>query len=274
VGSGQSRSDLGNLGNLFFKPDLAFATPKVVASLAVHVSRPAAMAGADRKAIAIERLMNVVAAKVVLEAINADSYAATLAGFTYEVSFEERGWYLEVHGFAHKLKLLLTTLCRGLHELSVTPCDELVLKRVLGQQQLALANAHFSPSNLATYERLRCLDEKTLTPQEMLDALDALTPASLTAHVAATLTRGVHCEAYIGGNVVATEAVDLLETAHAALGSPPALTRPPPLELCGALPAGMLARREVVGVNPADENCAVDIYWQLGADDSDVEASG
>ena len=262
-------------GELFVKPDASFATPKVAVSLLLEISRPAAEAGVDRAAMARERLLNDVAGKMVVELIASELYAATLVGFSYEVTTGDRGWSIELHGFSHKLDRLLEAVCGAFRRLGEEACDPLALRRVLTQVELKLRNAGFAPADLAITERLRCLETAWLSAAELLDQLPAVTaegPEGLMAHVARVLGGGVRLIAYVGGNVAADEAKGLFEAAAGALGNPSPLPSPPPLGRCVALPKGSRAVRTVPGRNPADENCAIDLYWQLGAETAAASA--
>ena len=53
--------------------------------------------------------------------LNAETYAATLCGYTYELTTSEHGWHIEVHGFSDKLPPLLVKLCSSLKALADAP---------------------------------------------------------------------------------------------------------------------------------------------------------
>ena len=87
-------------------------------SLNIELSRPCldmateGGAGADRRAMARERLLTDVAARVVLEEIS-ELYAATLVGFSYELQAVERGFGIESHGFSKLDRLLSVVAARS-----------------------------------------------------------------------------------------------------------------------------------------------------------------
>ena len=190
---------------------------------------------------------------------------------TYQLDTSERGWFLEVHGFSQKLANVLCRICAALHALATTPCDETILSRVVSAYELRLRNACFAANDLAIDERLRCLEVGWLTAADKLGAMPRVTPEAVSAHVADSMASGVHLCTYVGGNLDAAEARTVLDQAHAALGKPPPLAALPRLRNCAQIPAGR-AERAVVGNNPADENCAVDLYWQFGADEPTLGA--
>ena len=204
----------------------------------------------------------------------AELYAATLAGVTYEVAAAERGLYLEVHGFSQTVGRVLSTLCEGVRAVGGEggSCDEATLSRLVTQVDLKLRTACYAPSSLCMSERLRCLERGRVTAEEKRAALSGVDVESLRKSVAGRLARGVRLLGYVGGNADASEARALLDTALHALGSPPPLVPPPPLTPCVKLPTGPPHVRRLVGRNPSDENCAVDLYWQLGEDTPELAA--
>ena len=80
-----------------------------------------------------------------IESINAETYAATLTGYTYELNANERGFYVEVHGFAHKLPALLTRICAALRAVATTIPDAPTLDRVRTEYDKALEPSLTSP---------------------------------------------------------------------------------------------------------------------------------
>ena len=146
-------------GQLFHAPDVRFATPKAVCCLQVEIAQQ--QDASDTKALVEKRVLEEIAAKYIIEAINAETYAATLCGYTYELTTSEHGWHIEVHGFSDKLPPLLVKLCSSLKALADAPqADQTILKRVITAYELKMANANFGAAELATDERLRCLEPK------------------------------------------------------------------------------------------------------------------
>ena len=278
-------------GLLFHKPDTAFATPKAVVCLELAVARVDAAASSAEQAT--ERTLREIVAKLALEQLNAEAYAATLAGLSYECTASERGWFIQVDGFAHKLPMLLERVVTELARLGTQPCEAATLERVLADYQLALANSELDPSQLALHERLRCLDPAMVTPEEKLGCLERAeaTPRSLTAFVQRALGGGkdgggkdgggkdgggkdgggkdgggVYLTMYAGGNLDRVEATEAFERVTASLGHPPPLPDPPLIQ-CAALPSGQPFFRQQPNRNPNDDNAVGALYWQLGADE-------
>jgi secreted Zn-dependent insulinase-like peptidase len=247
-------------GLLFHVPDTRFGTPKAIVCAQIETASTVATSSA------LGRVLDEVTAWVALERINAESYAATLAGSSYELTANERGWSLEVHGFSHKLGKLLRRVLAELHALACSPCDEPTLSRVLTRYRVRLQNANFDPSALCTSERLRCLEAHRTTPEDRLAVLDSVTPSALTARLDHVLrSQGVRLVAYAGGNLARAEACALFDDALEALGQPKRLATLPPLPRCASLPAGE-SMHTAMGKNPQDVNAAVDLFWQIGVD--------
>ena len=260
-------------GLAFHKVDTTFATPKAIVYVEVAVVTAGEDAADDPAEPARRRVLRDLTALVTLEQMVTDSYAATLAGLSYQVLTTERGFAIYVCGFSHKLPLLLRRVCLELRRCAEAPCDAPTLERVLHDYRQALTNEHFEPASLAYSERLRCLGAAGPTAQEKLACLDAghVTPCSLAAHAAQDFgayggVGGAYVVLYAGGNVDRQEARDMFELVGSALGRPPPLPDPP-LSRCPALPPGRLHVRRATSRNPEDANCAVDLYWQLGTDD-------
>ncbi|KOO22827.1 insulin-degrading enzyme-like protein [Chrysochromulina tobinii] len=288
-------------GLAFHKTDTTFATPKAIVCVSINTARPSTVSrtgstGSTGTLSASElsemartrarmRVMREVAAKVTLERMNTDAYAATVAGLAYDLSPSELGWQLQVDGFSHKLGHLLERVCTELYAVASRPCDAPTLARVLNDYQLALRNAGFAPSELAYNERLRCLDPTHVSAADRLAVLSAgeVTPESLAAFVGAQLGGakgaskgegggdllgeggGAFITLYAGGNLARSEVRSLFDLVGRALGEPPP-TPSPRWEGCAALPAGGLLVRRAPNRNPEDQNCALDLYWQLGPD--------
>jgi len=288
-------------GLAFHKTDTTFATPKAIVCVSINTARPSTVSrtgstGSTGTLSASElsemartrarmRVMREVAAKVTLERMNTDAYAATVAGLAYDLSPSELGWQLQVDGFSHKLGHLLERVCTELYAVASRPCDAPTLSRVLNDYRLALRNAGFAPSELAYNERLRCLDPTHVSAADRLAVLSAgeVTPESLAAFVGAQLGGakgaskgegggdllgeggGAFITLYAGGNLARSEVRSLFDLVGRALGEPPP-TPSPKWEGCAALPAGGLLVRRAPNRNPEDQNCALDLYWQLGPD--------
>lgn len=107
------------------------------------------------------------------------------------------------------------------------------------------------------------------TAEARLALLPSATAAAIVEYMRATLGRGARLVLYSGGNLNTTEAKRLFADVHKALGRPPPLASLPPLLQCVHLPSGT-AKRVTAGKNKNDENAAVDIYWQVGADVADL----
>ena len=99
-------------GLAFHKPDTTFATPKAIVCVSINTARPSTASSTSHtsrtgtlsaseiselaRTRARMRVMREVAAKVTLERMNTDAYAATVAGLAYDLSPSELGWQLQV----------------------------------------------------------------------------------------------------------------------------------------------------------------------------------
>ncbi len=126
-----------------------------------------------------------------------------------------------------------------------------------------LRNALVKPTKHAAYLRLRALRHRAQPLAAQLAAVEAATPASLSAHAAALLA---HCavDALVMGNVTASEAAQLCADAAAVL--PPGAGVPsaswPRERVLRVPPTGALLF--ATGRNAADDNSVAESYFQIG----------
>ena len=255
-------------GQLWHARDEQWHAPKAV----VCVDLVCAGAGSS----ATEIVLRTLAVEVALELLNEDSYAATVAGLSYDLARSTHGLQLQVEGYSHKLPPLLLRVVSTLAGLADAPCDAALFGRVKQRLELGLKNEPGTRAEeLATYERLACLTREFVHADARREALRALTPADVQARVAALLTApcGVEANMYVGGNLDATEAVALFDQLVAALRAPPAVPAAArAVEECVLLPEAKWAVRAVPARNADDANCAVQAYWQLGANEPKLNA--
>ena len=229
--------DDGDAGVLFHRPDKRFGSPKAVLQLEVCCAH----AGESAEA----RLLSEMGVQVVVETLNEESYAATIAGLGYELWATLRGWCMQVAGFSHKAPELLLKLCEALAVLAETPCDLSLWSRVSEEKARKLANANFRSQDLACYARLSCLEANFFTVEERRALLPSMTPAKLSAHVGRSLRDGVFTSCYVGGNLNGAEARRLYGQARLALTPPPppeVLLGSPARSSLAGLPASLPAR--------------------------------
>jgi len=130
-------------GQLWHKRDEHWHAPKAV----VCVDLVCAGAGSS----AAEVVLRTLAVEVALELLNEESYAATVAGLSYDLARSTHGLQLQVEGFSHKLARLLLRIIATLASLADAPCDAALFARVkqvalgLGSR-LGLANPNPNPS--------------------------------------------------------------------------------------------------------------------------------
>jgi len=257
-------------GQLWHKPDTQWHTPKAVCAVDIVC----AGAGRDAREVVLRRL----AVEVSLELLNEESYAATVAGLSYDLARSVHGYQLQVEGFSHKLKQMLLRVASTLAGLADTPPDDALLSRLVQRMKLGLQNEPGTTAEeLAGYERLWCIERTFHHADEKLAALRDVSAADVQAHVAAMLRGGAEVQVFAGGNLAAAEAVELFDGVVGALRSPPPVAEAAlAVEACVTLPAGGDAGssdsapwllRAVPARTAQDSNCAVNIYWQLGTNE-------
>lgn len=208
-------------GAVFFKADDRFFSPKAVLWLSLERPR-------RRLPTLREALLASLAVDMTLDALQEDSYAATVAGLDYELSASVHGFTVSAAGFSHKLASLALRVCAALaHTLSSAACDAALFERAKQRLALTLSNAGHMAAERAREARLELIEEPHFTPSAQLEALCSLTPADLNSFVSAAglgrraptppcfVTTVLAC-----GNLAAEEALDFYREARAALHLP------------------------------------------------------
>jgi len=75
------------------------------------------------------------------------------------------------------------------------------------------------PLRYYSYERLRLLEKTFHDKEEKILALPALSPESVTKHIAGTLNGGVCLSLYCGGNLDSDDALRIYSRVREALGT-------------------------------------------------------
>ncbi|SCV68931.1 BQ2448_1951 [Microbotryum intermedium] len=205
--------------------------------------------------------------QLVEEALAEYSYDATLAGLSYSVGSAPQGIELYVSGYSDKLPLLLHVVLTKLKGLELEGKEmrglfDLVHERL----SKAYKNARLeNPSTLAD-ARLRWLTRETYwTFEQRLDALKAITPEQVQAHIEPLLAQ-VRIEALIHGNLTADQAIALTNPVETTLFSSTSSTLSAEEEHHRALilpkPCNLIHRSKVVSLE--NVNSATSVYYQIG----------
>ncbi|KAI8472962.1 MAG: Metalloenzyme, LuxS/M16 peptidase-like protein [Monoraphidium minutum] len=201
--------------------------------------------------------------KLVEDALNEDAYMADVAGLHYSTSPEgHSGVELRVDGFSHKLPVLAARLMD-----CATRCE--VRASSFGRIHEALSrkhrNANMAVGRAANYARLYALQANVWHVDAVAAALAGITDVEEVKAFVREFMASCHVEVFILGNVAAPAAADLARRLHAAAGpgaALPAASRP--ADRCVALPLGRALEHSQAAKNPEEENCCVEVYFQVG----------
>lgn len=156
---------------LWFEQDDQFQTPKLDISMLIETP--------ETQASARDRVMTQLYLDLVNDSLNEFRYAAGLAGSGYGLSTDNRGMHLRLYGFSEPLPALFDTILVELAEHSIDPERFSRLKDDLARR---LRNADEDPVSTQLFRRLsQFLIADAVTPDELLAALNDVTPADLNA---------------------------------------------------------------------------------------------
>lgn len=198
---------------LWFEQDDQFRTPKLDISMLIETP--------ETRASARDRVMAQLYLDLVDDALSEFRYAAGLAGSGYGLSTNSRGLLLRLYGFSDPLPTLFDTLLVELAEHSIDPDRFARLKDDLARR---LRNADEDPVVNQMFRRLsQFLIEDSQTPDELLAALEEVTPADLNELRDRWLANH-RLTLLVHGNLTQQGAIDLADRARLML--PPSANAP------------------------------------------------
>ncbi|GAQ79598.1 Insulinase family protein [Klebsormidium nitens] len=249
------------LSRLWFKPDTKFQIPK--AFIALDFICPESYISPETA------VLTRIFAKLLVDYLNEYAYYAEIAGLNYTIHNTASGFQVFLSGYNHKLATLGEKILDKIVTFQVKEERFTVIK---AQVKKDYQNFKYEqPYQQAMYNASLLLEHKRWHMDEYLAVLPHLHAADLAAFVPRLLSR-VFVEAFIAGNWTATEAKDFTAHMEATLqqgvGSRPLF----PAQHVERRVVQLEARRPHYHaspiLNPKDENSAVDIYFQVGPDES------
>ncbi len=241
---------------LYYKLDRVYSSPK--ANCAVLIRAPASSSSA--RAVALSRMYS----DLVEETLNEITYDAQSAGLYFSFSSFSSGLSVEIHGFSHKMKVLLDTCLKSIRDLKVDRSRFALVKerRVRDLRNWSIVA---SPINLArTYARAALITNEYQL-HEILAITETITAEDIEHHIEDIFrTASAYCLAF--GNLTREQAVELSKATYATLRtSPPFVSE----VINGAgrtvmLPVGSNTIYPFSCFNPAEPNSAMYSVWQLG----------
>ncbi len=142
-------------GKIYYAVDRQFLTPQI--GWIIEIETPQIQLGDADKVVCGD-----LAVKCITEALNAESYAATMAGINYEISRADNGIKIEIDGYSDKALLLLKTILKQFQDLQTTPEQFKIYK---ASQYREYQNFAFDPPISQAAEKMKSVLYKNFTTE-------------------------------------------------------------------------------------------------------------
>lgn len=252
------------LYELWYRPEPSFKTPKAVVYLHFHLANAYTT---PRSAVLTQLYV-----KLVNDALTELTYPAELAGLHYGLRSSTRGLLLSLGGYWSSLPHLAERIIEKVFDGNVVNHDRfLVVKEKLGKDYL---NMKFEqPYQVAMYELSVAMEARRWHVNDYETVLPSVSVEDLQAYVPILFSQ-CKIEAYCIGNLPNDAATRIVQVAEAVLSTDSNGWRAHPI------PSSMIHEARVVhlsagkvplirrpGPNPANDNSAVIVAFQIGPDD-------
>ncbi|CAI5513289.1 unnamed protein product [Closterium sp. Naga37s-1] len=239
---------------VWYKQDDVFRSPRLNAHFAL--SSPHAC-DSPRSAALTE-----LAVKLIEDSLNETLYLASVAKLDTVMAVQGFKIEIRITGFSHKLPTLAARIFRHISTFRAAADRFSALKE---ERCRAYRNALLKPLKHSAYLRLLLLRTPAWTIPDKLSALTACEVDDLNAFLQTLFSRTC-IEMLIHGNATVEDALALASAVTDTLPvpSPPLLDLPS--ERCLQLPRGKSLLVESPVGNPAEENSAVEVYYQACQD--------
>ncbi|CAI7799723.1 unnamed protein product [Closterium sp. NIES-54] len=239
---------------VWYKQDDVFRSPRLNAHFAL--SSPHAC-DSPRSAALTE-----LAVKLIEDSLNETLYLASVAKLDTVMAVQGFKIEIRITGFSHKLPTLAARIFRHISTFRAAADRFSALKE---ERCRAYRNALLKPLKHSAYLRLLLLRTPAWTIPDKLSALTACEVDDLNAFLQTLFSRTC-IEMLIHGNATEEDALALASAVTDTLPvpSPPLLDLPS--ERCLQLPRGKSLLVESPVGNPAEENSAVEVYYQACQD--------
>lgn len=253
-------SERTKFGQMWYKPDRAFATPRAHIAFLVHL--PSVMQNVAHF------VWTELYVKLVRDALNAYAYHANVAELTYGLSVKESGFELLIGGFNDKLMNLVEIVVKALFSTPIDPSRFAVIKQDMLRE---CRNSIMKPAHKAKHLRLQVLERLSFPLDQMISTLDNTTVEDLSSFTTEALWNSramVRCFAH--GNITPATAaltLQLVENQIERVTSPLAFT-----EMCHQLVNEIPQTLSGLLLNEPSEldgevNTHVELYYQIGGYD-------
>lgn len=244
---------------LWLRPDPTFKTPKAVVYLQLHLPE----AYTSPTAAVLTQLY----AKLANDALSEVTYPADLAGLHFGLRSSAAGVLISLSGYWHTLPRLATVVLETALGLNISADRFTVVKEKLAKD---FANMRFEqPYQVALYEMSVALEAKRWHVLDYQDVLPELTVDDVRAFLPRLFDR-CRIEAYSAGNLPGSAAEVLVTSVQSLLkercaSTPPLASQSHEMRVV-RMPPGKRVLLRRPGPNPANDNSALVVAFQIGPD--------
>ncbi|CAM6127653.1 unnamed protein product [Calypogeia fissa] len=253
------------MSRLWYKPDTKFSTPK--ACIKIHFNCPESNYSPEAS------VLTKIFTKLLVDYLNEYVYYAEVAGLSYKIQTSVNGFQVSVSGYNDKLIVLMEKVIEKIVNFEV---DDDRFNIMMQKTLKDLLNFRFQqPYQQALYNCSLLIEHKHWHLNEYIEVLLEQTPDNLRLMVPHILCR-VFMECYVAGNIASKDAETLLSHIETTLSQGPVVKSKPPfptqlmeqriVRLCDGANFSYLT----TGLNPQDENSALQVYFQVGHDDTEL----
>lgn len=244
-------------GNMWYKPDRHFVTPRAHVAFLFHLPSVTK----DVSSVVATELY----VKLVRDALNEYAYHANVAEIMYSLRVKESGLELIFGGFNDKLSLLVNVVVSALFKTQINPSRfEIVKQEMLREYRNSIAKV----AHKAKYLRLQLLERVSFPLEQSIVALEAMTTDTLNEFLKNTLWASkTRLSSFAHGNISVSAAADLHKAVEAdleRLSSALAESEIPKrfINQIPSTPSGLLL--EAASEHAEEKNTQVEFYYQLG----------
>ncbi|KAJ7565037.1 hypothetical protein O6H91_02G045200 [Diphasiastrum complanatum] len=253
------------MSRLWYKPDTVFKTPK--ACIIVAFSCPESNFSPEAA------VLSSIFSKLLVDYLNEYAYYAEIAGLQYTIQQTLTGFQVSTGGYNHKQITLLEKILDKIVSFVVEEDRFLIIKEKIMKNYL---NFKFQqPYQQVMYHCSLLLEHQRWHINDYLEVLPYLGAEDLTKFLPRILSR-MSYEGFVSGNFTAQEAIVLAEKIERTLSEGPIVkTRAPfPSQIVQErilkLAPGANFFFPAAGLNPQDENSALQVYFQVGQDEAQM----
>ncbi|KAH7853477.1 hypothetical protein Vadar_002882 [Vaccinium darrowii] len=247
---------------LWYKPDTLFFTPKAYVVIDLHCPY-------SRHSPEAAVLTNIFT-HLLVDYLNEYAYDAQIAGLHYSIHATRSGFQVVVHGYNHKLRILLETIIEKVVKFEVKPNRFYVIKEMVSKEYL---NIKFQqPYQQALSCCSLILNDRSWPWADKLEALPHLEADNLAKFVPLMLSR-TFLQCYIAGNIGPNEAETMIQNIEDIIYNGPhsiskyLLPSQHLTNRVAKLARGINFFYPTEGLNPSNKNSALIHYIQVHQDD-------